>query len=633
MQYLGHEPVKLPGTGAPHASFLTTSTRFEPKPRVTMRLQGGNVVLVKRNEVLPPGPGHYDAQLLLESGFRSRGHKFEGAARPTTAGPVLDHSLTWTNVHRNPPSIPSTLDYGYDVASDGTLMPQKPPDDRLPLKGSPGPASYDPKLAAARPSTVAYASNTSHRVDFSKLQGCNVPGPGAYESLSATAFQIPSTRLESGVFASKTRKGIEAIIGRTSTRSTVGPGSHISSNTNSGFRPRTAGTSQVQEFGVRQGRFVSSDIQPRPGPGTYTVSTSIDTSASRAREQNMLLHTVGARRAQSAVPARRRSLSPSLLPVAPVTHASANPSGRADTPGGGIHMTPTMQHREVASAAAQRDVPPVPVFFSSTSRFGHGGESSTLPAVGQYNVGGELGRRWGEDGEHLSSGPNYNEEGGLDHPYPGFTSSAPRFSKTMSALSRCTGTGAGVGPGSYIPDVIPNARALAAASKPSPAFLAPPADRKLPCAGMDGNADTFLSGNLARTLGSRGRAKSARAGRAMGALAARAVTPVSGTPGPGQYELAPRQPARSPAPQHHSTVASMAGHLQTTHTGFGDAPRFAEHSAAAKLPGPGQYNPDVALGGRTKRTFNVALAANEARAIVHKTLLPLRSGLGGATRT
>lgn len=482
----------------------------------------------------------------------------------------------------------------------------------------------------------------------------------------------PRVILPTSSFASTARRGVETFMPRPPTGSRVGPGSHWTNEGTTSFRPKSASKAPILHFNTTAAKLAPPPDNGVPGPGAYerlpTGGETAVMAASMQAAHHIRLAAVRLANAQ-ALPVNpfrprtagstRRSVSPHAVPPPAGVPASAD-SGHAGAPVPPslpvpvfFSSAPRFDSKAAVSSAA---VPGVGSYFSGAapppSRFGRSANNTVAVAIG----GGMY---------HYHAGPASTThssplDGGFITPAAPFDSKAPRFASTR-AHAPATGTGvSGLGPGTYEHEPAPSLHTALARARPSPAFLAvgrdPGADAKSRAALLaarggaedaegGGASEAFLKYDIGGTIGSKGRATSAQRGRYMALEPPRpsSVGAISrggaSVPGPGDYELAaPIVDAAEVKVAARLVALSRQGKRPlTAETAGADAPLPAALAIAADarpssflasatyrfvplagtpaasalgVPGPGTYDvDDTVTAGRTKRTYNVTLAA------------------------
>lgn len=700
-EMLGHSDLPMKTNSSNFQSFDTT------RPRTTSAHFTQNLGV--------PGVGAYD----LAKDFVRPSTSARGGARPTTAQmhPALQ-ALRSLKQQRNPPSVPSKLDYGYEVVDGRQLVPQPPPPEIAPRVAPPGPTAYTPSVALTRPhsaaATARYASDRTARVGFESFFDRTVPGPGAYLLPTGAAVSAkPSDRLQSAVFASRCRKGVAAIVSRPATGTRVGPGTHYNAALETGF-PGRGGADH--DFGARRPRFtgplpsalIKGPPEGNPGPGEYTRPGVIDIAVKRAQEEDWRLKQLWERRA--AAQEHAAAGSPSRGPEGGPRRASADAA---------IEKLPTVTRLPAAAFAStlprfappnNLETPAPTAYFveqgdqlgssqlrpASSLRRAVSASASTRRGTSRRDPRSILASDSGTQIILMGAGAPDDyiaAEAAAFAPHAAvdsaaFGSTAPRFHR-RGVHDPVAGERLdipGVGPDSYDARPRPSMRTQAAAAAPSfffrdgssaasAAAATAAASESMPSRSAATSAAAESTALLAvvdtadvrlpptrpsfSRSAAQGRFAELSPERKPFPLDSREVMKQSRLPGPATYDLsatsmvphlqqqAPASPrsqlngadalqGRATLPRSPHKPMTAASRPSTASTGvsgvcrptaiphqLGGAvalaltePRFRESRSSS--PAPTAYNPRPAADGATKRTFNVALASNEARAILFR---------------
>ena len=166
---IGHKAIPLRTNATFPKSFDTTRSR-ETGAHFT-------------NNVEVPGPGSYEvADDFVRPSTAKAGTTAAPAQQPSQLHPALQAVRQLQQ--KNPPSVPSRLDYGYEVVDGRRLVPQAPPPELAPRASPPTSTTYAPSDKLTRPSSAAatarYSSDRTTRVVFDYFSDHSVPGPGSY---------------------------------------------------------------------------------------------------------------------------------------------------------------------------------------------------------------------------------------------------------------------------------------------------------------------------------------------------------------------------------------------------------------------------------------------------------------------
>jgi hypothetical protein len=381
------------------------------------------------------------------------GFSFSKSERPTTGHmrgdgslPALTTAMSLAMARRTAPSIPSAMDHGYDEDGSGTLVPQLLAAAGMQAPYAVGPGAYEPSAAdpllstlTKRTSHVSYARSTTGRAGLFDGRSASgvVVGPADYLPQRPDEVPGPSSRLQSAAFASRSRRGIEMVMGRPGTSSNLGPGSFFNGTgagggSGGGGRggaasriglgggaPSTRPAAEYQQFGTTAPRFdtdagavaaallqaaasrsgrhraASAPAGGRAGRaagaqaaavGSYDIrDSSTDAIAARARQEAARLAALGTRRQASAGLLQQRlqlrqaeggAVAAAAVGIAG-SAATGAAAGGSSTAGGAL---------------------PVPTFGSTAGRFAGPGRISAaagagagVPPVGSYELAGRIG--------------------------------------------------------------------------------------------------------------------------------------------------------------------------------------------------------------------------------------------------
>lgn len=219
-----------------HSAIAVKTKSAVPRPFDTTRPRTTGAHFERHIDV--PGPGAYE--VMAPDFVRPTTAKVGAVAAPPQAPAQMHPALQAVRqlqTHKNPPSVPSRLDYGYEVVDGRRLVPQAPPPEIAPRASPPTSTTYAPSDRLTRPhsaaATARYANDRTARVGLASFADASVPGPGAYAlpvgaaagalrpsrgvreppcllptsplPARSAAAPRPSDKLLSAVFASRTR--------------------------------------------------------------------------------------------------------------------------------------------------------------------------------------------------------------------------------------------------------------------------------------------------------------------------------------------------------------------------------------------------------------------------------------------
>lgn len=569
---------RLPKSELPAAQYLAHAA---PEIHTNATVQSSFLSTAARWKPLVddrPGPGAYEV-----GGLRTSPIKLSRSRSPSPERAV-------SRQRHNPPTIPSTRDNGYEVSPDGKLVPKAIPVATT----SPGPGQYSPASSRAASPTPGYGRDRSQRSQFDKMLPAS-PGPAQYKPVdpSHPAFH-PSARLKSWSMQSGSAKGMDAISRRPTTASGVGPGSYRVESPVNPVKPRLAEGEPLSAhmFGSTSPRIPRDPVHVGPSPAEYKVLGVLEEAAARAQAKERQIRAAAEKRMEIKV-----GLRPITAPVGEVPALAAKPAP-LDPVSQLIAETPSLL---------------VPTFGAASPRFQlpmDQRDAMRTPAPTAYSI-------------PASTDVSPTARAASPHRNHTFMSTEERFA-LQRMLEAASNNGSG-GPGAYEVEPVPTARTAAARAKNSASFASTLArdagpNAALPNRDVSGTAATFGTGEVRTSLVLPTANTAAQAGKLLGVTAPRSPERPSDTPGPGAYELAP-SPVDVVAVKTQALLAVASGLVSPIYTMGRD---IRTHERDNGIPSVATYKPEYAESF-TRRSFNVDLAANEARATLIRGVFGLQA--------
>ena len=187
--------VDRPATSAPglvsgvigHKAIPVRTHSAIPRPFDTTRPRTTGAHFTSHIDV--PGPGAYEVEAatdFVRPATSATARAVSAVAAPPQQPSQMHAALQAVRQlkHKSAPSVPSRLDYGYELADGRRLVPQAPPEELAPRATPPTATTYAPSDALTRPkssaATAHYASDRTARIGFDSFFDASVPGPGSY---------------------------------------------------------------------------------------------------------------------------------------------------------------------------------------------------------------------------------------------------------------------------------------------------------------------------------------------------------------------------------------------------------------------------------------------------------------------